>query len=57
MRGAGLAPGDVVEKVNGVQVGDAERDRRLFDEAVVSGRARVEVVRDGRRIILSFPLR
>ncbi len=57
MRNAGLIPGDLVEKVNGVQVGDAERDRKVFDEAVVSGRARVEVLRDGRRIILSFPLR
>ena len=54
---AGLLPGDVVATVNGVTLGEAESDRRVFDQALVSGRARVEVVRDGRRIALSFPLR
>ena len=57
MRRAGLLPGDVVEKVNGQAVGDPARDRALFDEAVLSGRVRVEVVRDGKRIAMSFPLR
>ena len=57
VRRAGLEPGDLVAKVNGQQVGDIARDRRLFDEVVASGRARVEVVRDGRRMALSFPLR
>ncbi len=56
MRRAGLQPGDIVEKVNGQAVGDPARDRALFDEAVVSGRVRVEVVRDGKRIAMSFPL-
>lgn len=57
MRLAGLQPGDVVQKINGAPVGDAERDRQLFDQAVTSGRARVEVLRDGRPIVMSFPLR
>lgn len=56
LRRAGLQPGDIVEKVNGQAVGDPARDRALFDEAVVAGRVRVEVVRDGKRIALSFPL-
>ena len=56
LRRAGLEPGDLIAKVNGQQVGDVERDRRFFDEVVASGRARVEVVRDGERITLSFPL-
>ena len=57
VRRAGLEPGDLVAKVNGQQVGDIERDRKFFDEVVASGRARVEVVRNGQRIPLSFPLK
>lgn len=57
MRRAGLRPGDVVAKINGQQVGDIERDRALFDDVAASGRARIEVLRGGQRIVLSFPLR
>lgn len=57
LRRAGLLPGDVIERVNGAAVGDVQRDRRTFEQAVASGRARVDVVRDGRRLSLSFPLR
>ncbi len=54
---AGLLPGDVVSKVNGQQVGDIEADRQYFDDVTASGRARIEVARDGQRFVLSFPLR
>lgn len=54
---AGLRPGDVVAKVNGQQVGNLDADRGLFDEVVASGRARLEVLRDGQRVVMSFPLR
>lgn len=57
VRQAGLRAGDMITRVNGVEVGDIEQDRRLFEKIAASGRARVEVVRDGRRVILSFPLR
>lgn len=57
VRRAGLQPGDVVEKVNGQQVGNIESDRDLFDEVAASGRARIEVLRDGQRVVMSFPLR
>ena len=57
VRRAGLKLGDLVEKVNGQQVGNIERDRDLFDEVAASGRARIEVVRDGQRVVMSFPLR
>ena len=56
LRRAGLEPGDLIAKVNGQQIGDVGRDRSFFDVVVASGRARVEVVRDGQRIVLSFPL-
>lgn len=56
LKRAGLLPGDVVEKVNGEAVGDPVHDRKLFDDAVVAGRMRVDIVRDGKHIALSFPL-
>ena len=56
LRRAGLQPGDVIEKVNGEAVGDPARDRKLFNDAVVAGRIRVDVVRDGKHLALSFPL-
>ena len=56
LRRAGLQPGDIVEKVNGEAVGDPVRDRKLFNDAVVAGRIRVDVVRDGKHLALSFPL-
>lgn len=57
MRRAGLQPGDLVVRVNGVPVGDIEQDRQTFEDVTASGRARVEVIRDSRLLILSFPLR
>ncbi len=54
---AGLRPGDVIAVVNGETVGNIEKDRRLFEKVAASGHARVEILRDGRRVILSFPLK
>ena len=56
LRRAGLKPGDVVVSVNGSSVGNIEQDRALFEQVVASGRARVEIMRDGRRMTLCFPL-
>lgn len=57
VRLAGLRPGDRVARVNGQPVGDMEADRRRYDEIAASGVARLEVVRDGQTITMSFPLR
>lgn len=54
---AGLRPGDLIVKVNGSRVGDAASDRQLFEQAVGTGRARVEVLRDGQTLVLTFPLK
>ena len=54
---AGLRADDVVTSVNGQAVGDVERDRQLFDEVAASGQARIEVRRDGRSLVMTFPLR
>lgn len=56
VRRAGFRTGDVIARVNGEPVGDVENDRKLYDRIAASGYARVELQRDGRTIVLSFPL-
>ena len=53
---AGLQAGDVVTTVNGQALGDVEKDRALYDSVAASGVARIEVERNGKTIIMSFPL-
>ncbi|MEL6915779.1 MAG: type II secretion system protein N [Pseudomonadota bacterium] len=57
VRLAGLKPGDRVASVNGQAVGDMEEDRRRYGDIAASGVARLEVIRDGQTITMSFPLR
>ncbi|MDF1729378.1 MAG: type II secretion system protein N [Sulfitobacter sp.] len=54
---AGLRTGDVITRLNGQTLGDLESDRILYDEVAAAGIARVEVVRDGKALLLTFPLR
>ncbi|KZZ62765.1 hypothetical protein A3764_00950 [Sulfitobacter sp. HI0129] len=53
---AGLQAGDVVTTVNGQAVGNVEQDRALYDSVAASGIARIEVERNGKTIVMSFPL-
>lgn len=53
----GLREGDVVSSVNGAALGNPARDRELFAAAQASGAAKVEIMRDGKRITLSLPTR
>lgn len=53
---AGLRAGDIVTSVNGLSVGDVDKDRELYDVIAESGLARIEIERDGRTIVMSFPL-
>lgn len=57
VRQAGFQPGDLVTTVNGQKVGDISRDQGYFDEVAASGKARVELQRDGQSIVMTFPLR
>lgn len=57
VRQAGFRPGDLVTAVNGQKVGDIAGDQRYFDEVAASGKARVELQRDGQTIVMTFPLR
>lgn len=54
---AGLRPNDVITKLNGQSVGDTEQDRILYDDVAAAGIARIEVIRDGQTMMLTFPLR
>lgn len=54
---AGLRRGDVITRLNGQTLGDLDRDRVLYDEVAASGIARLEVERDGKALLLTFPLR
>ncbi|MFA8386232.1 MAG: type II secretion system protein N [Pelagibaca sp.] len=54
---AGLRAGDVITGLNGRSVGDLDRDRKLYDEVAAAGIARLEVIRDGQSLLLTFPLR
>ncbi|MES2861613.1 MAG: type II secretion system protein N [Pseudomonadota bacterium] len=57
LRRLGLQPGDVIETLNGEAVGDVAGDRALAQRALASGGATVVIVRGGRRLTLTFPLR
>lgn len=54
---AGLRPGDVVERINGTALGDSDQDRQTVMRAMSTGSAQVEIVREGRRMSLSVPVR
>lgn len=54
---AGLRTGDVVTRLNGENLGNLDDDRSLYDQVAASGIARLEVVRDGKALLLTFPLR
>ena len=54
---AGLRPGDVVTSLNGQSIGDFKKDRELYDAVAAAGIARLEVVRDGKSLLMTFPLK
>lgn len=53
----GIRPGDVVLSVNGTALGSASSEREIMGKAIGAGSAQVELIRDGRRVSLSVPLR
>lgn len=53
---AGMKAGDIVRTLNGQAVGNIESDQALYDRVAESGVARVEIERNGRTIVMSFPL-
>ncbi len=57
LRQAGLAPGDVVASVNGVNPASLAGDPRRLAQMMAAGQARVEILRGDNRITVSVPLR
>ncbi|WP_374648318.1 type II secretion system protein N [Rhizorhabdus sp.] len=56
-REAGLLPGDVIERINGMPATAVAADRQLLAQIMAAGPAQVEVVRGGKRVTFSFALR
>jgi general secretion pathway protein C len=56
-RDAGLLPGDVIERINGMPATAVAADRQLLAQIMAAGPAQVEVVRGGKRVTFSFALR
>ncbi|UUL83939.1 type II secretion system protein N [Sphingomonas qomolangmaensis] len=53
----GMQPGDVVQSVNGQALGRGPADQAAFAAAARSGSAQIQVVRDGKPVTLTVPLR
>lgn len=57
MVAAGIRSGDVVVSVNGRSVGAGASESELMAQAVSAGSARLEIIRDGRRVSFTVPMR
>ncbi len=53
----GMQPGDVITSVNGTQMTDTQAANAAFAAAQAAGSATIQILRDGRRITLTVPLR
>lgn len=53
----GLQPGDVVQSVNGTQLANSDAARSAFAAAQQAGNAQIQIVRDGKRVTLTVPIR
>lgn len=53
----GMAAGDVVQSVNGTALSDPAAANSAFAAAQASGTAQVQILRDGKRLTLTVPLR
>jgi general secretion pathway protein C len=56
-RKAGLLPGDVIERINGLPATAVTADRQLMAQVMAGGPAQVDVMRGGKRVSFSFSLR
>jgi general secretion pathway protein C len=57
MKQAGLLPGDVVQRVNGLAMADLMTNPQALQTAFTNGTARMDLVRAGQPLTLSVPLR
>jgi len=52
----GMQTGDLITSVNGTALTDTQAANAAFAAAQQSGSAQVQILRDGRRIMLTVPL-
>jgi general secretion pathway protein C len=57
MKQAGLQPGDIVQRVNGMAMADLMTNPQALQTAFTNGTARMDLVRAGQPLTLSVPLR
>ncbi|MBC9032511.1 PDZ domain-containing protein [Sphingomonas sp. JC676] len=53
----GMVPGDVIQSVNGTSLNDPQAANAAFAAAQASGTAQIQILRDGKRLTLTVPLR
>lgn len=53
----GMIPGDVIQSVNGTPLSDPQAANAAFAAAQASGSAQIQILRDGKRMSLTVPLR
>ena len=53
----GMVAGDVIQSVNGTSLGDPNAANAAFASAQASGTAQIQILRDGKRLTLTVPLR
>lgn len=53
----GMVAGDVIQSVNGTPLSDPQAANAAFAAAQASGSAQIQVLRDGKRLTLTVPLR
>ena len=54
---AGMMAGDVIQSVNGTPLNDPAAANAAFAAAQASGSAQIQILRDGKRLTLTVPLR
>ncbi|HVJ02772.1 MAG TPA: type II secretion system protein N [Sphingomonas sp.] len=54
---AGMMTGDVIQSVNGTALSDPAAANAAFAAAQASGTAQIQILRDGKRLTLTVPLR
>ncbi|TGX54252.1 signaling protein [Sphingomonas gei] len=53
----GMVAGDVIQSVNGTSLSDPNAANAAFASAQASGNAQIQILRDGKRLTLTVPLR
>lgn len=53
----GMAAGDIIQSVNGTALSDPAAANSAFAAAQASGSAQIQILRDGKRLTLTVPLR